>query len=275
MQTVLKHNTEGVDHLNIFQSRLINAMVPQVPNYPEIVEWCAQGYLPEEKVVMSRDTSRVVISITPEAIEYMLSFPQGVASKEWNEDSLQSLYQGQTPEIKQQLILDNLKDKMLIVGPPYPIKSFTATAIMALSMLSQALGLTSALLVTEAHLGALLFLSHPSGDGHDEYIDFCKILSRNINQELQDFHLTRTFRYQANLVHLFLHQQFSFMGHLHLNMVGSDHQVRPTIGWCPKIRNTVENENLQWYINDFLPVLYTLLHDGPLPRVIPEIFQEL
>ena len=77
------------------------------------------------------------------------------------------------------------------------------------------------------------------------------------------------------MIHLFLHQQFSFMGHLHLNMVGSDHQVRPTIDWCPNIRHTVDNENLRWYINDFLPVLYTLLHDGPLPRVIPEMIQEL
>ena len=80
--------------------------------------------------------------------------------------------------------MDNLKEKKLIKGPPYPIESFTAAAIMALSMISQALGLTSALSVTEAHLGALLFLSHHNGDSHDEYIDFCKILSRNINQEL-------------------------------------------------------------------------------------------
>ena len=41
MQTVLGHKAQGVDHLNICQSRLINAVVPQVPNYPEIVEWCA------------------------------------------------------------------------------------------------------------------------------------------------------------------------------------------------------------------------------------------
>ena len=52
-------------------------------------------------------------------------------------------------------------------------------------------------------------------------------------------------------------------------------KVRPTIDWCPKIRHTVENENLRWYINDFLPILYTLLYDSPLPRVIPEMIQEL
>ena len=49
---------------------------------------------------MSKYASRAVIAITPEAIASMLSFPQGVVSKEWNEESLQSLYQGQTPEIK-------------------------------------------------------------------------------------------------------------------------------------------------------------------------------
>ena len=42
MQTVLEHKAQGVDQLNICQSRLINAVVPQVPNYPEIFGWCAQ-----------------------------------------------------------------------------------------------------------------------------------------------------------------------------------------------------------------------------------------
>lgn len=34
MQNVLNQNAQVVDHLNICQSRLINAVVPQVPNLP-------------------------------------------------------------------------------------------------------------------------------------------------------------------------------------------------------------------------------------------------
>ena len=65
------------------------------------------------------------------------------------------------------------------------------------------------------------------------------------------------------------------MNHLHLDILRHDHTLKPTTDWCPKIRSTVENENLWWYINNFLPILYTLLHDAPPPRVIPDMIQEL
>lgn len=168
-----------------------------------------------------------------------------------------------------------LKEKKLIAGPPYPIESFTAAAIVAISMISQVLGLASAFSVTESHLGALLFLSSTEEVGQEKRVNFCKQLSDDIDRELQNFHLTKTFRYQAYLIHLFLYQQFSFMGHLHLEMVGADHQVRPAMDWCPRIRSTPENEDLWWYINNFLPLLFTLIHDGPPPRVIPEMDHEL
>ena len=120
-----------------------------------------------------------------------------------------------------------------------------------------------------------MFLCSAEEAGHEKRVIFCKQLSVNIDRELQNFHLSRTFRYQAYLIHLFMHQQFTFMSHLHLDMVGRDHRVKPTMDWCPKIRSTPKNKNLWWYINNFLPILYTLLHDDPPPRVIPEMFQEL
>lgn len=159
---------------------------------------------------------------------------------------MQSLYSTQAPKVQQQLLMEILKEKKLIEGPPYPIESFTAATIMPFTMITQVLRLTSALSVTEAHQGALLFLCHIEEEGHKEYIIFCKHLSESMDRELQDFLLTRTFRYQAYLIHLFLHQQFSFMGHLRLDMVGSDHKVKPTSDWCPRVRSTVDNENLRW-----------------------------
>lgn len=160
-QNILKHGTQGIDPLNICRSRLINIVVPQVPHYPEMVQWCAQGYLPGKRVIMSKDATRVIISITPESIASMLSFPQEVATREWDEEQMQSLYVGQPTEIKEKLLIDNLQEKKLIAGPPYPIESFTATAIMAFTMISQVLGMASTFTVTETHLGALLFLSCP------------------------------------------------------------------------------------------------------------------
>ena len=164
-KNLLKCGAEGVDHLNICKSRLINAVVPQVHNYLEVVQWCAQGYLSDKIIIMSKDATKTIISITQDSIAHMLSFPQEVATREWDEEKMKSFYDGQTAETKEKILMDNLKEKKLIVGPPYPIESFTAAAIMAFSMISQTLGLPSTMSVTEAHLGALLFISSPEGDG--------------------------------------------------------------------------------------------------------------
>ena len=96
IDAMMKTGQGGFDPLNIYKSQLVNAVVPQVPNYPEIVQWCAQGYLPEKRVIMSKDATRVIIKINPEAIAAMLSFPQEVATREWNEDKLKLLYRSQS-----------------------------------------------------------------------------------------------------------------------------------------------------------------------------------
>ena len=40
-KSLLNCGAEGVDHLSICKSRLINAVVPQVHNFPGVVQWCA------------------------------------------------------------------------------------------------------------------------------------------------------------------------------------------------------------------------------------------
>lgn len=244
IKNVLEQSAQGSDLMNICQSRLVGAVVPQVPKFPEMVEWCAKGYLSDKEVIMSSDATRVVISITPESIASMLRFPQEATMAEWDEEQMRALYLAQTTEAQQQFLMGILKEKKLIVGSPYPIDSFTSAAIMTISMITQVLGLSSAFSATETHLGALLFLYSAKEAGHERHVNFCKQLSEDIDQELQNFHLSRTFRYQAYLIHLFLHQQFTFMSHLHLDMVGRDHQVKPTMDWCPKIRSTPDNKNL-------------------------------
>lgn len=223
VKNVLELSAKGLDIMNICQSRLVSAVVPQVHNFPEMVEWCAKGYLSEKKAIMSSDATRVVISITPESIASMLRFPQEAPTTEWDEDKMRALYLAQTSEAQQKFLMSVLNEKKLIAGPPYPIESFTAAAIMTMSMIAQVLGLATAFSVTESHLGALLFLSGAEEAGGERRIDFCKQLSEDIDQELQNFHLSKTFRFQSYLIHLFLHQQFTFMGHLHLDMVGRDH----------------------------------------------------
>ena len=71
--------------LKIWESGLVHVAVPQVLHFPEIVEWCALAYISERREVMSKDATREVISITPESIAKMFSFPLEATSISWNE----------------------------------------------------------------------------------------------------------------------------------------------------------------------------------------------
>ena len=85
-KVVIRNKVENnADHLKICQSALVHVVVPQVLHFPEMVEWCAQSYLPERKAILSRDGTREVISITPDSIASMLRFPEGPTSDVYNE----------------------------------------------------------------------------------------------------------------------------------------------------------------------------------------------
>lgn len=92
VKNILEQTTQGVDLMNICQSRLVSVVVPQVPNFLEMVGWCAKGYLPDKKVIMSSDATRFVISITPESIASMLLFPKEATTAEWEEEKMKTLY---------------------------------------------------------------------------------------------------------------------------------------------------------------------------------------
>ena len=163
----------------------------------------------------------------------------------------------------------------MMPNPPYPIEFFTASAMVAFSMISQVLGLETTLVIRDIHLEALFYLVSLCEEDDKPHLNFCETISDIMYQELSGFLTRRRFRHQAYLVHLFLHQQHSYMERFNLNLVGTDHQLRPVIEWCPKIRNTSGKENLPWFIDEFMSTLYFLLHDVPLSRVIQEMIQEL
>ena len=163
----------------------------------------------------------------------------------------------------------------MMPNPPYPVECFTASAMVAFSIISQVLGFETALVIRDIQLEALFYLVSLYEKDDKPHINFCETISDIMHQELSGFLTRRRFRHQAYLIHLFLHQQHSYLENFNLNLMGTDHQLRPVIEWCPKVRNTLGKENLAWFIDEFMSTLYFLLHDNPLPRVIPEMVHEL
>jgi hypothetical protein len=96
---VIRNKLErNADHLKIYQSGLVHAVVPQVLPFPEMVVWCVENYEPERRAVLSKDKTREIISISAESIGSMLRFPEGPASDVYNEESISQFRDTKTTE---------------------------------------------------------------------------------------------------------------------------------------------------------------------------------
>ena len=275
-RTVIRNKLErNADHLKIFQSGLVHAVVPQVLHFPEMVIWCAENYEPERRAVLSEDKTREIISISAESISSMLRFPEELAPEVFNEEAISQFRDTKTTEAMYNFLVDHLQDKTLMVNLPCSVDSFNATTMVAFSMISQVLGLETALTIGDTHLEALYLLESLYEKEDKLHLNFCQTIAEAMHQGLSEFITRRNFRHQAYLVYLFLHQQHFFMDRFHLNLVGADHKLMPVTEWCPKVRNTPGKENLPWYIDEFMSTLYFLMYGNPLPRVIPEMVDEL
>ena len=158
-KTVIRSKVErAADHLKIYQSGLVDAVVPQVLPFPELVAWCAENYEPERRAVLSKDKTREVISISTEAIASMLRFPEGSCPNVYNEEKISQFRNTKTTEQMHNFLVERLQDKTMIPSQPYSVDCFTPTSMMAFSMISQVLGLETALIIKDIHFEALFYL---------------------------------------------------------------------------------------------------------------------
>jgi hypothetical protein len=59
-------------------------IIPQTYYFPKFVSWCAKNYLSEKRVMVSENGS-IIFYINVESITKMLSLPQNLNSKTWNQ----------------------------------------------------------------------------------------------------------------------------------------------------------------------------------------------
>jgi len=70
-------------------------------------------------------------------------------------------------------------------------------------------------------------------------------------------------------VHIFIHQNYLYIGTLHPRMINENHIALPTIEWLPMVCKPVTNLGVKAYLNSFMSILYQFLFSEKLPRVLP------
>jgi len=79
-----------------------------ISHFPELVNWCCEHYDFDKREVVSRN-GIVVLTLTPEAFERMLLFPNRAEMSPLNFDTLSDIFLGVSPELKDGLFKMHLK----------------------------------------------------------------------------------------------------------------------------------------------------------------------
>ncbi len=95
-----------------------------------------------------------------------------------------------------------------------------------------------------------------------------------MHDQILNFQNQQTFRYQAHQAHLFINQHEKYLNPLHPVTQTEIGEVIPTIEWIPYVRRIPKSTKMCEYYNYFLSMLYSLIHEEPLPRILP-IMREL
>ena len=155
--------------------------------------------------------SRIVCDITKESIAQMLHILYHVVYETLDDDDLDSKYQALSQFEREKMLCNLLSlDAPLSTGPsPFKSTIYPKLNRQAITMICQVLGYEHDRGVDETILGLLYVLCPPESITLTKF-DYCKFLQEVINFQLSNFHNTKSFRYQAYLVHLIFFSNSSY-----------------------------------------------------------------
>jgi hypothetical protein len=82
--------------------------------------------------------------------------------------------------------------------------------------------------------------------------DYCQFLQEVINFQLSNFHLNKSFRYQAYMVHLILFNNSSFFDIFGIKTIDNSSKTKSIIEWTEEVRKQDQNKGFNLYVNKFM-----------------------
>ena len=127
--------------------------VKQTLHYPEFVEWCVNNYSPTERLIMNKNTTRILCQVNENVIHKVLNVPKIFPenTKALREETLVQVYRECMYEIKNSFLTGILKVGNVVESLAFSmdVHLFQEEAQLVLLILSQILGYDDDKSVTE------------------------------------------------------------------------------------------------------------------------------
>ena len=162
-------------------------MVPPVYHTPELVRWCAKNYDLVSKTVKSKITKKTVLNITPEALQIMLMYPTTNEMMLLHIDEFPSMYSSLSVSAKRSFWELHLLENQSLVAPPHMSEMLKPMSRIALSFISQVLGISpTGFVLTGEVLGLIAVIYNPE-EASIHVFDYCTYISDNMHSKLIKF----------------------------------------------------------------------------------------
>jgi hypothetical protein len=245
-----------IPFLEAAQASITPYVVEVIFPFPEFVNWCAEQYSREEKVILNKLGSEVLCEIDSPSIRHTLSIPESSpsVSEPFEEEKMITVYRECPSEVKTLFLQTIVKPEhhSESLSLPINVSVMVIEVQWACSILSQILGLDNDKFVVEVMLGFLLtfFLSESS---QSVCISFEKFIADNMHQQLVNFNSLRHFRYYTHLLRMFLESNKTEFPEA--TFISTE---------CKRITMLI-------FINKIMSRVYSLIFGTDLPRVLEEM----
>ena len=148
---------------------------------------------------------------------------------------------------------------------PFPLSLFGEEVRPILSLIAGLLGVGSP---EENSTVCVHFLWLMSQKG--VVLDIPRFLATAIRTQFQELPETGQFHFFSMVFYLFLYQHADKFEGLGLDKVYRENsQPRPVFEWNFYVRQLPKGEGYSSFLNSFMSISYTIIHDSPSPRVFP------
>jgi hypothetical protein len=137
-------------------------------------------------------------------------------------------------------------------------------------MICSVLGYDSDKVVDSSILGLLRAICPPTTQLMAR-LCFSQFIADSLHDQLNDFSLNRSCRFQSYLVYLLLFSKMRNFQNLSLEIEDKSGNPLSVIHWTPVVRLKLQNVGFIDYVNYFMSIAYTLFHEENPPRIFPGV----
>ena len=257
---------KSADRLRVVASGFYHHITPQVHSCVDFIVWLRDSYDVHRDTFVSPQ-GNIIFSLSPDVIRQALHFPSNDTYFSFKDETLLAQFNKLSREARRAFIAFITIDQATALPPlePFLLSLFAEKVRPVLSLTAGLLGLGSPEDISSVCIRFLWLMTQ-----NGITLDIPGFLSFTIRTQFRELAQARKFRFCSLVFYLFLFQHADKFNHLGLDRMYSENsQPRPVFDWNFFVRQLPRGEGYVNFVNTFMSIAYTIIHDAPSPRVFP------